>query len=145
MVCLLKAWSGVHGPPKPGDLPPYSAVGAGQSESEQVPPSLTSQGTTVSGGLAPSRAWQYPLPRLPMRVGPKSKTDGYYCTHPLISSSDWLNWKNSVPSYRDDAAKMIDLVMMVFATHHLIRQMKRLRDCTKNIHVGLPTLLRQYL
>lgn len=55
---------------------------------------------------------------LPVRVGPEGQTAGYYWTHTPISSPDWLNWKNSVPSYRNDSAKMIDLVMTVFATHH---------------------------
>lgn len=117
MVCLLRTW--FHGPSKPGDLPPYSAVGAGGNEPKQVSPSLTCQGTTFGGGPAPTQAGQYPLQRLPMRVGPEGQTAGYYCTHPPISSSDWLNRKNSVPSYRDDSAKMIDLVMTVFATLHL--------------------------
>ena len=43
---------------------------------------------------------------------------GYYWAHTLCPTSDLLHWKSSNPSYRDDPAKMTDLVLSVFAVHY---------------------------
>ena len=53
-----------------------------------------------------------------MGVGPEGQPARYYWAHTLFSTLDLLNWRSSHPSYRDDPAKMTDLVASVFATHH---------------------------
>lgn len=39
-------------------------------------------------------------------------------TQAPFSTSDLLNWDNSNPSYRDDLAKVTDLIVSIFATHN---------------------------
>lgn len=48
--------------------------GSWGGEPELVSPSLTCQGTTFSGGPAPTGERQYPLRRFPVRVGPEGQT-----------------------------------------------------------------------
>ena len=104
--------------PALGDLPCYSAKGAGEGEPELISLSQTCQGTEFSGGKAPARSRPYPLWRLPVGVGPENQPTGYYWAHIPFSTLNRFNWKNSNPSYRDHPTKMTDVVMSISATYH---------------------------
>ena len=96
----------------------YLDEGNGESVPELASPSRIGQGTKFGGGKAPTWAGPYPFWRFPVGVRPEGQPAGYYWAHTQFSTLDLLNWKSSNPSYRDDLAKMTELVVKVFATHH---------------------------
>ena len=93
----------------------YSDEGNGESAPELASLSPFGQGTKFRGRKAPTWAGQYPFRRLPVGAGPACwiLLGTYSVSYIRSVKLEKLN-----PSYRDDPAKMTDLVLSVFAIHY---------------------------
>ena len=85
-----------------------------------VSPSHTCQGTKFGQRAAQTQVGQYPLRQVSIG-GVEAATRqpmGLIWVHSPFSTSDLFNWKNNIPTYRDDPKRMENLFSSIFAAHN---------------------------
>ena len=105
-------------PPPPEPQPQAQSPWSLRVKIQEQSPPLIPAGVPNLARELPKPRWQYPLRQAPIG-GIDAATGqpmGLIWVHSPFSTSDLFNWKNNMPTYRENQKRMENLFSSVFAT-----------------------------